>query len=70
MVIGRDARYNSDKYARLAANAFIAQGIPVWLFSEPSVTPLVPFGVTYLRAAAGIMVTASHVSVNCLRLLI
>lgn len=70
VVIGRDARYNSDKYARLAANAFIAQGIPVWLFSEPSVTPLVPFGVTYLRAAAGIMVTASHVSVNCLRLLI
>lgn len=70
VAIGHDARYNSDQYAKLAANAFIAQKIPVWLFSEPSVTPLVPFSVTYLRAAAGIMVTASHVSVNCLRLLI
>lgn len=62
VVIGHDARYNSDAYAKLAANAFVAQDIPVWFFSECSVTPLVPFGVTYLRAAAGVMVTASHVS--------
>ena len=61
VVIGHDARYNSDKFAKLAANAFIAQNIPVWHFSESSVTPLVPFSVTYLQAAAGIMVTASHV---------
>lgn len=63
VVIGHDARYNSDAFAKLAANAFVAQDIPVWFFSECSVTPLVPFGVTYLRAAAGIMVTASHVSI-------
>ena len=61
VVIGHDARYNSDKFAKLAANAFIAQKIPVWHYSESSVTPLVPFSVTYLQAAAGIMVTASHV---------
>ncbi|GKZ87066.1 hypothetical protein CBS63078_1925 [Aspergillus niger] len=60
VVIGHDARYNSAKFAALAANAFIAQRIPVWFYSEPSVTPTVPFGVTQLHAAAGIMVTASH----------
>ncbi|KAA8647207.1 phosphoribomutase PRM15 [Aspergillus tanneri] len=60
VVIGHDARYNSAKFAALAANAFIALEIPVWFYSEPSVTPLVPFGVTHLHAAAGIMITASH----------
>ncbi|ODM16402.1 hypothetical protein SI65_07909 [Aspergillus cristatus] len=60
VVIGHDARYNSDKFARLAANAFVALKIPVWFYGEASVTPLVPFGVTDLRAAAGVMVTASH----------
>ncbi|RAH65978.1 phosphoribomutase PRM15 [Aspergillus aculeatinus CBS 121060] len=60
VVIGHDARYHSDKFAALAANAFIAQQIPVWFYSESSVTPTVPFGVTHLHAAAGIMVTASH----------
>ncbi|PLN80723.1 phosphoglucomutase [Aspergillus taichungensis] len=60
VVIGHDARHNSDKFAALAANAFISLGIPVWFYSPPSITPSVPFGVTHLRAAAGIMVTASH----------
>lgn len=62
VVIGHDARYNSDKFVRLAANAFVAQKIPVWYYSDICITPLVPFSVTYLQAAAGIMVTASHVS--------
>ncbi|KAI9925623.1 Phosphoglucomutase-3 [Aspergillus wentii] len=39
VVIGHDARYNSAKFAALAANAFVAQKIPVWFYSEPSVTP-------------------------------
>ncbi|KAL4895547.1 phosphoglucomutase [Aspergillus ambiguus] len=60
VVIGHDARYNSARFAALAANAFIAQEIPVWFYSVSSVTPTVPFGVTHLRAAAGIMITASH----------
>ncbi|EAU33465.1 conserved hypothetical protein [Aspergillus terreus NIH2624] len=60
VVIGHDARYNSARFAQLAANAFIAQEIPVWFYAVSSVTPTVPFGVTHLRAAAGIMITASH----------
>jgi phosphoglucomutase len=62
VIIGHDARTNSAKFAVLAANAFIAQKIPVWFFSGPAVTPVVPFAVTDMRALAGVMVTASHVS--------
>lgn len=59
VVIGRDARYNSEKFAKLSAAAFIAKGIKVyWL--DIVHTPLVPFAVNMFAAAAGIMVTASH----------
>lgn len=63
VVIGYDARHNSSKYASLAANAFIAQGIPVWVYPSCTPTPLTPYGVLFQKALAGIMVTASHVSV-------
>lgn len=62
VVIGHDARHNSARFAALAANAFIAQRIPVWFFDEEGPTPMVAFGVNHFRAAAGIMITASHVS--------
>jgi phosphoglucomutase len=61
VVIGHDARHNSDRFAELAANAFIALGMPVWFFDQAGPTPMVPFGVNHFSAAAGIMVTASHV---------
>lgn len=60
VVIGRDARHNSEKFAKLAAAAFVAKGIKVWWYEIPNHTPLVPFGVRQLNAAAGIMITASH----------
>ncbi|KAJ4323123.1 hypothetical protein N0V94_002009 [Neodidymelliopsis sp. IMI 364377] len=60
VVIGRDARHNSEKFAKLTAAAFVAKGIKVWYYETPSHTPLVPFGVRELGAAAGVMVTASH----------
>jgi phosphoglucomutase len=60
VVIGRDARHNSEKFAKLTAAAFVAKGIKVWWYETPSHTPLVPFGVRELNAVAGIMVTASH----------
>lgn len=61
VVIGHDARHNSYRFAVLAANAFIALQIPAWFFDQAGPTPMVPFGVNYFNAAAGIMVTASHV---------
>lgn len=60
VVIGRDARHNSEKFAKLTAAAFVAKGIKVWWYEIPSHTPLVPFGVRELGAAAGVMITASH----------
>ena len=60
VVIGYDARHNSKKFAELTAAAFIARGIPVWWYEDLVHTPMVPFGVKHLHAAAGIMITASH----------
>ena len=60
VVIGHDARYNSEKFARLTAAAFLSKGFKVLWFEELVHTPMVPFAVNYSGAAAGIMVTASH----------
>ena len=60
IVIGHDARHNSMKFAKLAAAAFTFKGIKVWWYEDLVHTPMVPFGVTNLHAAAGIMITASH----------
>ncbi|KAF2656034.1 hypothetical protein K491DRAFT_692391 [Lophiostoma macrostomum CBS 122681] len=60
VVIGRDARHNSEKFAKLTAAAFVANGIKVWWYEIPTHTPLVPFGIRELNAVAGVMITASH----------
>ncbi|XP_028902350.1 phosphoglucomutase-2 [Ornithorhynchus anatinus] len=66
VVIGFDARAHppsggsSKRFARLAATTFISQGVPVYLFSNITPTPWVPYTVSHLNLRAGIMVTASH----------
>lgn len=60
VVIGYDARYKSEKFARLAAAAFLSKGIKVLWFGQLVHTPMVPFSVGQYHATAGIMVTASH----------
>lgn len=60
IVIGHDARFNSSRFARLAAAVFVAQGIKVHWFDKLVHTPLVPFAISHLNGAAGIMITASH----------
>ncbi|OAL65442.1 phosphoglucomutase [Trichophyton rubrum] len=60
VVIGRDARHNSEKFAFLAANSFEAEGIHVWWYDDVNPTPFVPFAVLLKKADAGVMVTASH----------
>lgn len=64
IVIGHDARHNSRAFAEYAAEVFVAKGIRVWWYDELVHTPLVPFGVRYFRAAAGVMITASHNPAN------
>uniref|UniRef100_A0A8C8S2E0 Phosphoglucomutase 2 n=1 Tax=Pelusios castaneus TaxID=367368 RepID=A0A8C8S2E0_9SAUR len=66
VVIGFDARAHpssgssSKRFARLAATTLISQGIPVYLFSNITPTPFVPYAITHLKLSAGIMITASH----------
>ncbi|KAK3113840.1 hypothetical protein LTR53_008478, partial [Teratosphaeriaceae sp. CCFEE 6253] len=60
VVVGYDARHNSEKFARLAAGAFLAKGLRVLWYGELVHTPMVPFAVSRFGAAAGVMVTASH----------
>ncbi|KIY71646.1 hypothetical protein CYLTODRAFT_345563 [Cylindrobasidium torrendii FP15055 ss-10] len=60
VVVGHDHRYNSERWAQLTAASLIANGVKVYLHRGLVHTPLVPFSVKELNAAAGIMVTASH----------
>ncbi|KAI9676959.1 MAG: Phosphoglucomutase-3 [Caeruleum heppii] len=60
IVLGHDARHNSERFARLAATAFVKKGFRVWWYGPLVHTPMVPYGVKMLGAAAGVMVTASH----------
>ncbi|SMQ52038.1 unnamed protein product [Zymoseptoria tritici ST99CH_3D7] len=60
IAIGYDARYNSEKFARLAAAAFLTAGLSVLWCGQIVHTPCVPFAVNHYHAAAGVMVTASH----------
>ncbi|KAF8606309.1 hypothetical protein BDV93DRAFT_521136 [Ceratobasidium sp. AG-I] len=60
VVVGYDHRHNSERWAQLTAAAFVARGVKVYLHKGIVHTPLVPFSVSKLNAAAGVMITASH----------
>jgi phosphomannomutase len=60
VVVGGDARHMSRELAEDTAAILAAAGLRVVLFREPVPTPLVGFAVKTLRAAAGVVVTASH----------
>ena len=60
VVIGFDARKNSDVFAKDSAEIFTGFGIRAYLFQELAATPMVAYAVKSLGASAGVMVTASH----------
>ncbi|CAB3402013.1 unnamed protein product [Caenorhabditis bovis] len=60
VAIGFDGRHNSKRFAELAANVFIRNNIPVYLFSEVSPTPVVSWATIHLKCDAGLIITASH----------
>jgi len=60
VVIGRDTRHYSDVFANETARVLAANGIKVYLFDDVHATPEVSFAVRYHKAAAGVMITASH----------
>ena len=60
IAIAYDSRYKSDEFALEAAKVMAGNGIKAYLYKDIRTTPELSFAVRYLKAKAGIVVTASH----------
>lgn len=60
VVIAHDSRNNADVFSLEAACVLAANGIKTYLFRSLRPTPQLSFSVRDLKAAGGIVVTASH----------
>jgi phosphoglucomutase len=58
--IAYDNRHHSDLFALHSARILCANGIKVYLFESLRTTPELSFTIRYLKAKAGIVLTASH----------
>ncbi|MFQ6027165.1 MAG: phospho-sugar mutase [Dehalococcoidia bacterium] len=60
IVVGYEARRGSKDFAELCCEVFAGNGIRSFLFNGLRATPEVSFAVRFLRAIAGVQITASH----------
>lgn len=59
-VIAYDSRNLSAEFALETALALAARGVRAWVFESLRPTPELSFAVRYLKASAGVVITASH----------
>ncbi|HEX5175729.1 MAG TPA: phospho-sugar mutase [Chthoniobacteraceae bacterium] len=60
LVIAHDPRFFSNDFTKLAAGIAAKNGCDACIFDGPRSTPELSFAVRYLRASAGVVITASH----------
>jgi phosphoglucomutase len=60
IVIAHDPRFFSKEFAELAAKIAAENGCDAFVFDGPRSVPELSFAVRYLKASAGIVITASH----------
>ena len=60
VAVGYDTRFQSENFAKTAAEVIANHGIPVQISDRPLPTPALSYAVTTMSAAAGVMITASH----------
>jgi alpha-D-glucose phosphate-specific phosphoglucomutase len=60
VVIGFDTRFLSDRYAAEVARVLAGNGLVAHLTRADAPTPAISYAVVHKKAAAGVMITASH----------
>src|SRR3989304_7397738 len=60
LAVGHDTRFLSRRFAQVAAEALVAEGLNVCLTASYLPTPVLAWSVPLLGAPGGVMITASH----------
>ncbi|MBE5816598.1 MAG: phospho-sugar mutase [Clostridiales bacterium] len=60
VIVNYDCRINSKSFAMETARVLVANGCRVYMFADMRPTPELSFAIRYLKADAGINITASH----------
>ena len=60
VVVGYDTRFGGKMFAETAAKVLTLKGIRVYLSPDFVTTPMVSWGITALKASAGVVITAGY----------
>src|SRR6185437_1043655 len=60
VIVGYDRRFQSETFAQRAAEVLAGNNLKISLFNEATPTPLISWAVKELKAAGGVVITASH----------
>lgn len=60
IILGYDGRHNSKQFANVTSKIWMDAGYDVRVFASEIATPICAFATKHLKAALGVMITASH----------